>query len=216
MNIPKKREKKIEDAFKYDMGQFEVQTRLPKANSPKSKDSPIAWQKTVQVLSSQLGIAQPRLKSLMEWNIHKVDWNSREDMAQELATALLICKPNTPELAFAICRARLADWYRYNSRIRSHEVDSLNQTVIDDDGNQVEMVDLIAGEVEYEAKLEGKIMADTMFGLLDWRMKKIVAKRLLGLKLKSKEYAYAERFPKTARGQAIEVMSNLVELKRFQ
>lgn len=216
MSTPKKREKKIQDAFKYDMSQFEGQTRLPKAKDRKSKESPIAWQKTVQVLSSQLEIAEPRLKSLMEWNIRKVDWESKDDMAQELATALLICKPKTPELAFAICRARVADWYRYNSRIRSHEVDSLNQTVTDQDGNEVQMVDLIAGEVEYEAKLEGKIMADTMFGMLDWRMKKIVAKRLLGIKLKSKEYAYAERFPNTARGRAIEVMSNLVELKRLQ
>ena len=208
--------KKIEDAFKYDLGEFEVKATFPKAKQPKRRESLIEWDKSVAVLSSQLGIRQKRLRSLMEWNLRKVPDQDRDDMAQELSTALLACNPRTPEVAFAICRARLADWYRHNSRLRYHEVDSLNQTVTDEDGNEVQMVDLIAGEVEYEAKLEGKIMADTIFGMLDWRMKKIVAKRLLGIKLRASEYKYGERFPNTARGEAIKVMSNLAEAKRLQ
>jgi hypothetical protein len=198
--------KKREDAGKLDLAQFETKAKFPKTRQGNDWQSLVDFDKTVQVLSSETGIGQKQLESIVTWNLQKVSLQDRDDLLQEFSIALLEVKPRQANLAYAICRNQLVNWHRHSSYVSKHEIGSLNWTVEDEDGEEVEAIELVAGEVEFEYKLASRIDANTLFQKLPPRIKRIVARRLLGIKIKHSDVVAMRWFILSPKGQALLIL----------
>ncbi|KKK56637.1 hypothetical protein LCGC14_3062530 [marine sediment metagenome] len=92
----------------------------------------------------------------------KVPREEREDFFQDLTLALLSAQTPDERLAYTIARADWKDfWGRYKTR--QHYRDG--RTVLDVEGEQVDMVDLLTGACEYEkldSEIDGKALIHTL------------------------------------------------------
>lgn len=110
----------------------------------------------------------------------KVPREERDDMFQELALAILQVKPNDERLAYAIARRDWQNWWQKYMTRQHFMAGSLNDTVLDSDGDEVELAELVVGEVEFERKMDGYLDAKRIWDKLADHIKPIVNKRLLG------------------------------------
>lgn len=110
----------------------------------------------------------------------KVPREEREDMFQELALALLEVRTNDERLAYTIARCDWRNWWE-KYKIRQHYLaGSLNRTLTDGEGNEVEFGELLVGEVEFERKMQGKIDGEALYKQLPAWVQRLVSKRLAG------------------------------------
>ena len=124
----------------------------------------------------------------------KVPREEREDLFQDIALTVFKAKVTDEKLAYAIARCDWQDWWR-KYMIRQHT--SLDSVVEDDSGNPVTLAELLVGEVEFENKVNGKIEAERIWGLLPADVKPLVNKRLIGKALTNKERAKMSYFVRT-------------------
>ena len=124
----------------------------------------------------------------------KVPKEERMDLFQDIALAVFKTKISDEKLAYAIARCDWQDWWR-KYKIRQHY--SLDSITEDNSGNPVTLAELIVGEVEFENKVNGKIEAQRIWGLLPVDIKPLVLKRLIGKALTNKERAKMSYFVKT-------------------
>lgn len=149
-----------------------------------------------KALSGQLGIKENKLEEVLAWHIRKVPNQEREDIAQDLAEALLKAKPKTPELAFTICRNRVVDFWRSYKRHSQFDIAYGSELVEDGEGGEVELIQTLAGEVEFEKRIDGKIDADSLFAKLPKPIQCIIEKRIVGLRLSDNERQQLHRYIK--------------------
>jgi len=110
----------------------------------------------------------------------KVPREEREDMFQELALALLRKDTNEEKLAYSIARMDWVDWWRKYKVRSQYNGGSLNAEVKDNDGNAVELGELLVGEVEFEAKIVGELDGQKLWQSLPAKIKPIIQRRLIG------------------------------------
>jgi len=147
-------------------------------------------------LSSVIGIKQDKLENILDWHIHKVPLEERKDMAQDLAEALLKANPQTPELAFAICRNRIVDFWRHYKLHSQFHIHYGSELIEDGEGNEIELIETLAGEVEFEKRISEKIDAESLYGKLPKPIKRVIDKRIVGLRLSDAERQQLHRYIK--------------------
>ena len=124
----------------------------------------------------------------------KVPREDREDMFQELALAVLTVDTKQERFAYAIARQDWRDWWkRYNTR-QHYCGGSLNECITDSDGEEREQIQLIAGAVEFERKMDGKLDAERIWNTIPDNVKPVINKRLLGVALDAAERQRLSRF----------------------
>jgi len=124
----------------------------------------------------------------------KVPREEREDLFQDLALAVLKAKTKDERLAYAIARCDWQNWWR-KYMVRQHY--SLDTVIEDDTGNPTTMAELLVGEVEFERKMNGKLEAERIWGLLPDKVKPLINKRLIGKALNHTERNTLNYFVRT-------------------
>lgn len=107
----------------------------------------------------------------------KVPREEREDLFQDLALTLLKARQGDEKLAYAIARCDWIDFWKSYKHRQHYSLDSVIDT---DKGNPVTLAELLVGEVEFEAKMDGKFEAQRIWESLPDNIKPLIAKRLLG------------------------------------
>lgn len=124
----------------------------------------------------------------------KVPKEEREDMLQELVIGILESKTEDEKLAYAIARRDWQNWWQKYMTRQHFFGGSLNATVTDEDGNEVQLAELIVGEAEFENRMDGKLDAERIFSKLPKLIKPIINKRLAGYPLTAAERQSLSRF----------------------
>lgn len=124
----------------------------------------------------------------------KVPREEREDMFQELFTAIWEVKTKDEPFAYAIARCDWRNWWQKYMTRQHYLAGSLNQTVTDNDSQEVELAELIVGETEFEFKMDGKLDAERIWDKLPDMIKPIIQRRLLGYPLNATERQRLSRY----------------------
>ena len=124
----------------------------------------------------------------------KVPREEREDMFQELALAILQARTQDERLAYAIARRDWQNWWQKYMTRQHFMAGYLNATVLDSEGQEVELAELIVGEVEFENRMDGKLEAQRIWNRLADNIKPIITKRLLGKALTQNERQTLSRY----------------------
>lgn len=124
----------------------------------------------------------------------KVPYEERGDFFQELALALLEAKADDERLAYAIARCDWRDWWQKYMTRQHYLGGSLNRTVGDGEGAEVEFGELLVGEVDFERRIIGDLDGQALFEKLPDTIKRIVNKRIIGYALTANERQQLSRF----------------------
>ena len=146
---------------------------------PEFRDSVENNLKALKKMSQESRVA---LKSAYIFS-SKVPKQDREDLFQELAIAILEAKTKDEPLAYAIARCDWRNWWEKKMTRANYLGGSLNKTVMDSEGGEVELGELLVGEVEFEAKICDKLEASRLWNKLPEQIKPIIQNRLLGIAL---------------------------------
>jgi len=122
-----------------------------------------------------------------------------QDLVSKCLTALAKNAPIRDPEPFCYKTVRLAWLDRTRYRLRpieklSREAYRLNSPVIDSDGGETELQELIAGEVEFERKLNSKLDCQAVLDSLPDRVKAVVVKRLKGQEVSTADYKAAKYY----------------------
>jgi DNA-directed RNA polymerase specialized sigma24 family protein len=110
----------------------------------------------------------------------KVPMVERQDLFQELVLAVLDSGTQKPEFAYTIARRDWQDWWRtFKLHSQFHE-GYLSEVIVNSDGEETELAELLVGEVEFEAKQIDKLDARRLWRKLPKDIQKLVVKRLQG------------------------------------
>ena len=110
----------------------------------------------------------------------KVPANERQDMFQELMTAILAAGTEDPAFAYTIARR---DWQNWWAKYKLHSQfyqGYLSEVITNSDGAEVELAELLVGEVEFEAKMIDKLDARRLWQQIPKDIQGLVLKRLQG------------------------------------
>lgn len=151
---------------------------------------------SAQALSRRLGIKTTALEAILGYWVRRIPGQDREDVAQNLALALLEAKPANPKYAFAICRNKIVDWWRAYSIRQHYSLDLM----IDGDGQgdgAKALGDTVASVSRYELtfeQVEGKLDGASLYRKLPRDIKLIVAKRMKGKRTSNTERSRLARW----------------------
>jgi len=115
----------------------------------------------------------------------KVPREERQDLFQELITAIL--DSGTENAAFAYTIAR-RDWQNFWSTYKLHSQffeGYLSDTITNSDNEETELAELLVGECEFENKQIDKLDAQRLWNQIPEDIQKLVVKRLKGKPLGS-------------------------------
>ena len=110
----------------------------------------------------------------------KVPANERQDMFQELMTAILAAGTEDPAFAYTIARR---DWQNWWAKYKLHSQfyqGYLSEVITNSDGQETELAELLVGEVEFEAKMIDKLDARRLWQQIPKDIQGLVLKRLQG------------------------------------
>jgi len=110
----------------------------------------------------------------------KVPQNERQDLFQELVTAIL--DSGTEDAAFAYTIAR-RDWQNWWAQYKLHSQyyqGYLSETITNSDGEETELAELLVGEVEFENRQINKLDAERLWQQIPAHIQQLVTKRLQG------------------------------------
>jgi len=110
----------------------------------------------------------------------KVPKSERQDLFQELVTAIL--DSGTEDAAFAYTIAR-RDWQNFWNKYKLHSQfwgGYLSETITNSDGEETELAELLVGEVEFENKQIDKLDAERLWQRIPADIQQLVTKRLQG------------------------------------
>jgi hypothetical protein len=110
----------------------------------------------------------------------KVPREDREDMFQELVTAVLDSGATEERFAYTIARRDWQNWWQKRKLHSQYFAGYLSETVTDSDNEDTELAELLVGEVEFERKLDGKLDGERLWERIPDNIKPLVQKRLLG------------------------------------
>jgi len=110
----------------------------------------------------------------------KVPREERQDVFQELVTAIL--DSGTEDAAFAYTIAR-RDWQNWWAKYQLHSQyyqGYLSDTITNSDGEETELAELLVGEVEFENKQIDKLDSERLWHQIPTEIQQLVTKRLQG------------------------------------
>lgn len=106
--------------------------------------------------------------------------NERQDLFQELVTAILDSGTENPAFAYTIARRDWQNWwakYKLHSQFYSGY---LSDVILNSDNEETELAELLVGEVEFERKQIDKLDAESLWEKIPQDIQKLVLKRLQG------------------------------------
>ena len=110
----------------------------------------------------------------------KVPHNERQDLFQELTAAILESGTENPAFAYTIARRDWQNWYRsYKLHSQYHE-GRLSETLVNAEGEETELAELLIGEIEFEAKQIDKLDARALWAQIPRHIQRLALKRLTG------------------------------------
>lgn len=110
----------------------------------------------------------------------KVPANERQDMFQELMTAILAAGTEDPAFAYTVARRDWQNWWaKYKLHSQFHQ-GYLSEVITNSDGEEVELAEFLVGEVEFEAKMIDKLDARRLWQQIPKDIQGLVLKRLQG------------------------------------
>lgn len=110
----------------------------------------------------------------------KVPANERQDLFQELLTAVIASGTEKLAFAYTIARRDWQNWYK-TYKLHSHFYSGyLSETITNSDGEETELAELLVGEVEFERKQIDKLDAQSLWHQIPSDIKSLVMKRLQG------------------------------------
>jgi len=110
----------------------------------------------------------------------KVPMSERQDLFQELVIAILDSGTENPAFAYTIARRDWQDFWR-SYKVRNHFYSGyLSDVILNSDGEETELAELLVGEVEFERKQIDKLDAQSLWQQIPADIQVLVSKRLLG------------------------------------
>lgn len=115
----------------------------------------------------------------------KVPSHERQDLFQELVLAVLDSGTENPAFAYTIARRDWQDWWKSFKLHSQYYEGSMNEVIVNSEGEETELAELLVGEVEFEAKQIDKLDARRLWQQIPKDIQKLVVKRLRGRPLGS-------------------------------
>jgi len=110
----------------------------------------------------------------------KVPSSERQDLFQELVTAVLDSGTGNPAFAYTIARRDWQDWWaKYKLHSQFYQ-GYLSEVILNSDGEETELAELVVGEVEFERKQIAKLDAESLWQQIPKDIQYLVSKRLQG------------------------------------
>lgn len=110
----------------------------------------------------------------------KVPHSERQDLFQELLLAVLASGTENAAFAYAIVRRDWQNWYeKYKLHSQFHQ-GYLSETIVNAEGQETELSELLVGEIEFERKQIDKLDARQLWQRIPSDIQKLVSKRLQG------------------------------------
>jgi hypothetical protein len=110
----------------------------------------------------------------------KVPREDREDVFQELVTAVLNAGATEERFAYTIARRDWQNWWQKRKLRSAYFGGYLSETVTNSDGEETELAELLVGEVEFENKMDGKLDGERLWNRIPDDIKPLIHKRLMG------------------------------------
>lgn len=110
----------------------------------------------------------------------KVPQNERQDLFQELLTAVLASGTENAAFAYAIVRRDWQNWYSSYKLHSQFYQGYLSETITDAEGQETELAELLVGEIEFERRQIDKLDAQKLWLQIPKHIQKLVLKRVLG------------------------------------
>ena len=110
----------------------------------------------------------------------KVPQNERQDLFQELLTAVLASGTENAAFAYAIVRRDWQNWYESYKLHSQFYQGYLSETITDAEGQETELAELLVGEIEFERTQIGKLDAAQLWQQVPKAIQALVLKRLQG------------------------------------
>ena len=154
-------------------------------------------QQVVAALADKVNIPEGDLTKVLKYHLSHVPHEEREDVAQDLVTELLAKHPETPGLAFILCKHKIHDWWHSYKGFRLFNAQYGSEPAFDsDDGTEVDLIDTIPDTVEFERVIDDKLDSEQLFGKLPKRIQGIVNKKLIGIRLTRADSVALHKFIK--------------------
>jgi len=110
----------------------------------------------------------------------KAPQTERQDLFQELLTAVLASGTENSAFAYAIVRRDWQNWYEsYKLHSQYHE-GYLSETITNAEGQETELSELLVGEIEFERKQIDKLDGEQLWQQIPKAIQALVQKRLQG------------------------------------
>lgn len=110
----------------------------------------------------------------------KVPANERQDLFQELVTAVLASGTEKLAFAYTIARRDWQNWYKTFKLHSQYYSGYLSETITNSDGEETELAELLVGEVEFERRNIDKLDSQSLWHQIPADIQKLVVKRLQG------------------------------------
>lgn len=110
----------------------------------------------------------------------KVPTPERQDLFQELLTAVIASGTENPAFAYTIARRDTQDWYRQYKLHSQFFQGYLSETITNSDDEETELAELLVGEVEFERKQIDKLDSQALWHQIPKQIQVLIMKRLLG------------------------------------
>jgi len=110
----------------------------------------------------------------------KAPASERQDLFQELLTAVLASGTEKLSFAYAIVRRDWQNWYKSYKLHSQFFSGYLSETILNSDCEETEIAELLVGEVEFERKQIDKLDAQSLWYRIPADIQQLVMKRLQG------------------------------------
>ena len=110
----------------------------------------------------------------------KAPANERQDLFQELLTAVLASGTEKLAFAYTIARRDWQNWYKTYKLHSQFYSGYLSDTITNSDGEETELAELLVGEVEFERRQIDKLDAQSLWHQIPADIQSLVVKRLQG------------------------------------
>lgn len=110
----------------------------------------------------------------------KASASERQDLFQELLTAVLASGTERLSFAYAIVRRDWQNWYKSYKLHSQFYSGYLSKTILNSDCEETELAELLVGEVEFERKQIDKLDSQSLWYQIPANIQQLVMKRLQG------------------------------------
>jgi DNA-directed RNA polymerase specialized sigma24 family protein len=110
----------------------------------------------------------------------KVPTPERQDLFQELITAIIASGTENAAFAYTIARRDWQNWYTKYMLHSQFYQGYLSETITNSEGEETELAELLVGEVEFERKQIDKLDSQQLWKQIPKEIQALITKRLMG------------------------------------